>query len=149
MDGCVALGNALECMGNPNMATLLLRSNQIDDQGLCALVAGLRNCRNLTSLYLNRNELITAAGLRSLSALLQSDRCCLECLFLDGLNIDNDGIGVLVSGLASLPTLKKLDLSNNSFSVLGLRSLGTLIQRTTRLKSLCLGSNNIDDTGLQ
>ena len=171
MDGCVALGSALEGMRNPKLATLDLGRNDIDDEGLHALVAGLINCHNLTSLNLNENELITGAGLRSLSlyALLQSDRCCLECLFLDGLNIDNDGVGVLVAGLVTLPALQKLDLcsnrisdqgvqayvdlSKNSFSVSvsvsGLRSLGTLIQRTTSLKSLYLGSNNIDDTGLQ
>eukprot|EP00984_Skeletonema_dohrnii_P025878 scaffold15109_cov70-Skeletonema_dohrnii-CCMP3373.AAC.2 len=84
--------------------------NPSNERETAWLVAGVINCRNLTSLYLSDNELITEAGLRSLSTLFQSDHCRLECLFLDGLNIDTDGIGVLVVGLASLPTLKKLDL---------------------------------------
>eukprot|EP00985_Skeletonema_marinoi_P024795 scaffold17578_cov73-Skeletonema_marinoi.AAC.1 len=90
--------------------------------------------------------------------------------------MDNDGVTVLAAGLARLPTLKKLNLSNNrisdqgiqdlvgslvncsledlylshnSFSVFGLRSLGTLVQRATRLKSLCLRNNAIDDEGMQ
>jgi len=175
-DGCVALGNALEGMRNPNLAALDLGYNDIDDEGLHALVAGLINCHNLTTLCLSGNELITEAGLRSVSTLLRSDHCRLECLDLEQMNMDNDGVTVLAAGLARLPTLKKLNLSNNrisdlglqdlvgslvncsledlylshsSFSVFGLRSLGTLVQRATRLKSLCLRNNAIDDEGLQ
>ena len=177
-NGSVALGNVLEELRNPNLATLYLDHNGIDDEGLHALVAGLINCHNLTSLCLSGNELITEAGLRSLSALFQSDHCRLECLDLDGLNMDNDGVAVLLAGLASLPTLKKLDLVNNligdqglqalvglvnccniedlsfarnvlAVSVSGLRSLGENVQRATRLKSLNLRSNAINDEGLQ
>ena len=158
------------------MATLYLLHNGIDDEGLHALVAGLINCRNLTSLYLSGNELITEAGLRSLSTLLQSDHCRLECLDLDGFNIDNDGAAVLSAGLGRLPRLKTLYLANNSIgdqglqylvgglvncnleqlilstnlcSLSGHRSLGTLVQRVTSLKSLNLCGNTIDDEGLQ
>ncbi|KAK1734041.1 leucine-rich repeat protein [Skeletonema marinoi] len=177
-NGSVALGNVLEELRNPNLATLDLGYNDIDDEGLHALVAGLINCRNLTSFCLSDNELITEAGLKSLSALFQSDHCRLECLDLDGLNMDNDGVAVLSTGLASLPTLKKLDLSSNrigdqglqalvglvnccniedlsfarnvlAVSVSGLRSLGEIVQRATRLKSLNLRSNAINDEGLQ
>eukprot|EP00985_Skeletonema_marinoi_P014347 scaffold7266_cov121-Skeletonema_marinoi.AAC.9 len=177
-NGSVALGNVLEELRNPNLATLDLGYNDIDDEGLHALVAGLINCRNLTSFCLSDNELITEAGLKSLSALFQSDHCRLECLDLDGLNMDNDGVAVLSTGLASLPTLKKLDLSSNrigdqglqalvglvnccniedlsfarnvlAVSVSGLRSLGETVQRATRLKSLNLRSNAINDEGLQ
>eukprot|EP00984_Skeletonema_dohrnii_P011453 scaffold4580_cov73-Skeletonema_dohrnii-CCMP3373.AAC.4 len=175
-NGCVALGSALEGMRNPGLATLYLLHNGIDDEGLHALLAGLINCRNLTSLYLNGNELITVAGLRSLSTLLQSAHCRVECLDLDGFNIDNDGAAELAAGLGSLPRLKTLYLANNSIgdqglqclvgglvncnleqlilstnlcSLSGNRSLGTLVQRATSLKSLNLNGNTIDDEGLQ
>ena len=62
-DGCVALGNALDGMRNPNLATLDLGHNNIDDEGLHALVGGLINCHNLTSLNLNESESITGGGL--------------------------------------------------------------------------------------
>ncbi|KAK1734035.1 leucine-rich repeat protein [Skeletonema marinoi] len=161
-NGCVALGNALEGMRNPNLATLDLGHNNIDDEGLHALVGGLINCHNLTSLYLHRNELST---------------CCLEHLDLEQTNMDNDGVAVLAAGLARLPTLKKLDLSNNRIgdqglqalvgglgccnlleelylsrnmllgSGLGMRSLGTFVQRTN-MQSLFL-SDTVNDEGLQ
>jgi len=100
----------------------------------------------------------------------------LEHLRLYQANMDNDEAAVLAAGIARLPSLAKLDLSynrigdeglqalagglvncnleefnlsNNMFSVLGLRSLGELVQRATRLKSLNLCGNTIDDEGLQ
>eukprot|EP00984_Skeletonema_dohrnii_P009304 scaffold3549_cov110-Skeletonema_dohrnii-CCMP3373.AAC.6 len=176
-NGCVALGNALDGMRNPNLATLDLGYNDIDDEDLHALVAGLINCHNLTSLYLHGNELITGVGLRSLSTLLQSDNCCLEHLDVERTNMDNDGVVVLSAGLSRLPTLKKLDLANNRIgdlglqalvgglgscnlleelylssnmflgSIIGMRSLGTLLQRTN-MQSLFL-SDAVNDGGLQ
>eukprot|EP00984_Skeletonema_dohrnii_P009307 scaffold3549_cov110-Skeletonema_dohrnii-CCMP3373.AAC.9 len=176
-NGCVALGNALDGMRNPNLATLYLDHNDIDDEGLHALVGGLINCHNLTKLCLSGNWMITEAGLRSLSTLFQSDHCRLECLDLEQTNIDNDGVAVLVAGLARLPTLKKLDvacnrigdlglqalvgglvnycniehlrLSHNVFPASGLNSLVELVQRATSLKSLNICGNAIDDEGLQ
>eukprot|EP00985_Skeletonema_marinoi_P014355 scaffold7266_cov121-Skeletonema_marinoi.AAC.17 len=175
-NGCVALGSALEGMRKPDLAMLNLDYNGIDDEGLHALVAGLINCRNLTSLYLSGNEFITEAGLRSLRTLFQSEHCRLECLDLDGFNIDNDRASELSAGLGSLPRLKTLYLANNSisdqglqflvgglvncnleqlilstnlFSLSGHRSLGTLVQRATSLTSLNLNGNTIDDEGLQ
>ncbi|KAK1734047.1 leucine-rich repeat protein, partial [Skeletonema marinoi] len=71
-NGCVALGNALDGMRNPALATLDLQYNRIDDEGLHTLVAGLINCHHLTKLCLSGNALITEAGLRSLSTLFQS-----------------------------------------------------------------------------
>jgi len=176
-NGCVALGNALEGMRNPNLETLHLDHNEVDDEGLHALVAGLINCHDLTSLYLNENGLITGVGLRSLSTLLQSDNCCLEHLDLDQTNIDNDGVAVLAAGLARLPTLKKLHLSDNRISdeglqalvrglgscnlleelylsrnillgsILGMRALCTLLQRTNM--QLLFLFDTVNDEGLQ
>ncbi len=170
-DGCVALGEGLR---NPYLSTLDIGHNNIDDEGLCALVAGLMNCHNLTSLSLYRNEFITESGLRSLSTLFQSDHCRLEHLDLEDMNIDDDGAAVLVTGLTSLMKLKKLNLSRNRIGDLGLagglvnccnieeldlssnmlsisasRDLGTLMQRAPRLKSLILADNAITDEGLQ
>ena len=142
-NGCVALGNALDGMRNPNLATVHLEYNDSDDEGLHALVAGLINCHNLTSLCLSGNELITEAGLRSLSTLFQSDQCRLERLDLEQTNIDHDGVAVLVAGLASLPTLKKLDLANNRIGDQGLQALVRGLGSCNLLEDLCLSSNNM------
>jgi len=142
-NGCVALGNALDGMRNPNLATVHLEYNDIDDEGLHALVAGLINCHNLTSLCLSGNELVTAAGLRSLSTLFQSEQCRLERLDLQKTNMDNDGVAVLKAGLASLPTLKKLDLSDNRIGDQGLQALVRGLGSCNLLEDLYLSSNNM------
>lgn len=49
-------GSALEDLSNPNLSILNLGDNDIDDEGLCALATGLKNCRKLTSFHLNGNE---------------------------------------------------------------------------------------------
>eukprot|EP00984_Skeletonema_dohrnii_P001042 scaffold328_cov95-Skeletonema_dohrnii-CCMP3373.AAC.7 len=147
-DGCVALGSALEGMRNPNLATLDLGRNNIDDEGLHALVAGLINCHNLTTLCLSENGMITAAGLRSLSTLLRSDHCRLEHLLLYQMNMDNDGVTVLAAGLARLPTLNKLNLEKNHIGDQGLKDLvGSL--SATRLNTLSVCNNNINDEGIK
>ncbi|KAK1734347.1 leucine-rich repeat protein, partial [Skeletonema marinoi] len=142
-NGCVALGNALEGTGNPNLATLYFGYNDIDDEGIHALVAGLINCDKLTSLNLNGNALITGAGLRSLSTLFQSEHCRLEQLNLDQTSIDNDGAAVLTAGLARLPSLKKLHLSDSSIGDQSLQALVGGLGSCNLLEDLYLSSNNM------
>ena len=176
-DGCVALGSMLEDWRSPNLKRLVLAISDIEEEGLSALAAGLRNCHNLTWLCLNGNEPITEAGSRSLSTLFQSGNCRLEHLDLGEMNIDEDGMAVLATGLASLPSLKwlklwdtsigeqglqdlvgslvncnleELRLSSNMLmdSVSGLRSLGTLVRKTTSMRVLNL-CDSLTDEGLR
>ena len=177
----VALGNALE--GCLNLRKLILEEddnvndNNIDDEGINALATGLKHCHNLTSLLLY-NMMITEEGSRSLSTLFQSDTCRLERLELSEMNTGDDGMAVLVPGLASLPSLKQLTLRDNSIgdrglqdlvrglvncnleklnlsgnelmdSVSGLRALGTLVGRTANMRSLSLCNSSLTDEGLE
>ena len=153
-------------------------NGDIDDEGLHALVAGLRNCHNMTSVRLRGNRSVTEEGSRSLSAIFQSDNCRLELLDLARMNIGHDGIPAFAAGPASLPSLKRLILRNNSIgeqglqdlvrglvncnieeldlsdnmlteSVSGMRALGTLARRTTSMCSLNLCDTSLTDEGLQ
>ena len=152
--------------------------NNVDDEGLLAVAEGLKHCHNLTSLTLHGDGLITEEGPRSLSTLFRSDNCRLEHLELGQMNIGNDGMAVLADGLASLSSLKWLEfwgmsisdrglqdlvrglvncnleelrLSNNLLtdSVSGMRSLGSLVGRTTSMQVLKLRSSSVTDEGLQ
>lgn len=123
-------GSALEGLRHPNLSMLNLGYNNIDDEGLHALVDGLRSCHNLKSLHLSGNDLITKSGLQSLSTLFQSDHCRLECLDLNMMNIDNDGVGALAYGLLSLSSLTQLSISLNRIGDQGLQDLlGALIKK--------------------
>eukprot|EP00984_Skeletonema_dohrnii_P011452 scaffold4580_cov73-Skeletonema_dohrnii-CCMP3373.AAC.3 len=176
-DGCLALGYALESWEGASLRKLHLCHNDINDEGLHALVTGMTKCNYLEALTLCANPSITAAGLRSLSTFLQSKSCCLERLDLDQMNIDCAGVGALVAGLSSNIPLKCLCLSGNSiedegidalvsslpkcskldelhlsenggFSAVGLKSLSNVFQTGLNLTQLHLRDNAIDDKGL-
>ena len=151
--------------------------NDIGDEGLQldVLATGLKHCPNLTSVTLFGNLMVTEEGLRSLTTVFQSDNCRLEDLSLGELNIGDDGMAVLAIGLASLPTLKRLNLSGTSIgdkglqdfvralvncnleelgishmlSVSGSRLLGTFLQSSTSMRSLSLKGSIIADEGIQ
>ena len=182
-NGFVALGKALQ--GCLSLRKLELRAYDNDvaddrligDEGLHALAEGLKNCHNLTSLRLSGNLMITEEGSRCLSTLFLSDNCRLEHLDLGRMNIDNDGMAALATGLASLSSLKRLnlpgmsigdqciqylvrgligcnleelDLSRNIYSYSELRALGTLVARKgTVIHRLSLTDCSLTDAGLQ
>ena len=122
-EGYAALGNALEGCLNLRKLDLTVYDSDTEDDGLPALVKGLKHCHNLTSLDLFGDQMLTEEGSRSLSTLLQSDNCRLERLDLGEMNIDDDGMAVLATGLANLPSLKWLKLWNTSIGDEGLQDL--------------------------
>ena len=181
-DGYVALGSALEGCVSLKKLELSAYDNHgeneglIDDEGLHALAEGLKYCHNLLSLELYGTLIIAEEGSRSFSTLFQSENCRLEHLVLIDINIGDDEMAVLATGLASLPTLKwlklygmsisdqglqdfvrglvnctleELDISGNTMTVSGLRSLGKLVRRTTSMHSLSLVDSAVSDEGLQ
>ena len=76
-NGCVALRNTISRWQASNLKRLHLGHNSIDDEGLQVLVESMANCCNLEMLTLTGNRSITLSGLRSMSPLLQSERCSL------------------------------------------------------------------------
>lgn len=156
--GYAALGNALRMGGMGKLRILNMNLVHVNDDGLPPLVAGMKHCQALVELNLYGNHYITVAGLRTLSAFLQSESCRLGSLNLGGLpmgdegarvfaaglktnkslkrlylpsnDIGNDGITALVSGItaAAIENLESLDLSHNSFEIEGIRSLSNLLE---------------------
>ena len=141
-DGCVALGRMLEGWRSPNLEYLILNGD-IEDEGLHALVAGLRNCHNMTSVRLRGNRSVTEAGLKSLSTIFQSDNCRLELLDLARMNIGDDGMGVLAAGPASLPSLKRLILRDNCIGDQGVRTFVDGMAQRCNLRELDLSYNRL------
>ena len=170
--GWALLGLALKDI---NLKKLHLCHNDIDDEGLHALVTNMKKGSSVDILVLAGNASITAEGLKSLSSLLQSDNCCLEVLDLGDMNIGNDGLDAVMDGLAENKSLKLLSLSGNSiddtglaalasrrsnleslslsensaFTAAGLRSLSNAFQVSRNLEHLNLRDNAIDDEGLR
>ena len=152
-NGYVALGSALEsCLSLRQLELRALDNHDanerlIDDEGLHALVEGLKHCHNLTSLNLHGNMTITEEVSRSLSTLFQSDNCQLEYLDLNNMNIDidDDGMAVLARGLASLSSLEWLYLRRMSTSDRGLQDLAEGLVGCN-LEDLALTNNMLMDS---
>ena len=117
-DGCIALANTLSCWPHSNnLECLCLASNAIDDGGLQALVSGMMNCCSLKRINLSHNQSITAAGLRSLLPLLQSEAHSLESLDLCRIDFRDDGAMILAEGLRGNKSLKELLLSPSTSGI--------------------------------
>eukprot|EP00984_Skeletonema_dohrnii_P021657 scaffold10861_cov92-Skeletonema_dohrnii-CCMP3373.AAC.2 len=106
LTGCIALGETLRGWGTSNLKTLDLDNNQIGDQELQALAAGMTNS-TLEELHLSGN-LITGAGLRSLSDYFQSESCCLTTLNVYRINFGDDGAVALADALMGNKSLTSL-----------------------------------------
>ena len=179
-DFCAALATSMLKWGeNSQLRDLNLHDNNIDDEGMQKLVEGLACCHNLIQLDLSRNQM-SAVGLRSLSSLYQTSSCCVISLTLQSMEIDDEGVAALVSGLADYnplrildlsrnaigdegvaalvsslttaendPALDTLDLSENVFSIAGIRSLSTLLtsEKMKRLENLSIDEFKLCSVG--
>ena len=148
-DGCRALGNMLSSWHAPNLQYLNLGNNSIDDGGLQALVDGMMNCSNLERLILSGNRSITAAGLRSLSTLFQSENFVLKELWLERMNIGDDGATALVDGLVGNTSLMHLifDVDTAGITEVGWSAFSKLLCDTSSNNNTYLSNHTLEWIG--
>ena len=141
--GYVALGNTMKNWTSPFLYNLRIYGSDLRDDGLLTLVEGMANCVNLEHLDLSGNFSITVIGWRALSSLFRSKKFCLQSLDLDGMDINNEGMITLATGLAALQSLKCLDLSFNAIGDEGLQALAVGLSNNKNLQSLNLSRNRL------
>eukprot|EP00984_Skeletonema_dohrnii_P005552 scaffold1956_cov93-Skeletonema_dohrnii-CCMP3373.AAC.2 len=148
-DGCVALGNTLRGWRSSNLKFIALSNNNIDDLGLQALVEGMSNCSILEDLYLSNNRSITAAGLRFMSPLLQSESCSLQCIMLDNINFGDEGAIVLAEGLRGNKSLSRLVFAPTSAGVtdVGWSAFSKLLCDTSSINNTYLSNHTLEWVG--
>ncbi len=148
-NGCMALGNMLSSWHAPNLQHLNLEDNSIDDRGLQGLVAGMVNCSNLLLLKVSGNRSITAAGLRSLSMHFQSENCSLKELYLERMNIGDDGAAALADGLVGNKTLERLffDVDVSSITEVGWSAFSKLLCDTSSINNTYLSNHSLEKIG--
>ncbi len=149
-DGCIALGNMLSRWPHSNkFETLRIGGNAIDDEGLQALVSGMMNCRSLKQLDLGWNQLITVAGMRSLSPLLQSENHSLETLYLYGSNFGDDGAVALAEGLRGNKSLNQLWFcpSEAGITAVGWSAFSKLLCDTSTINNTYLSNHTLTKIG--
>ena len=113
--GCNSLGAIIRSAAL-HLERLFLFENNFGDEDLQTLVAALTNTSSLRLLDVSCNPSITATGLRVLSRLFCS-ACPLETLFLDKMNIGDDGAEALADGLMGNSTLKHLVITPDSAGI--------------------------------
>ncbi len=148
-NGCETLGNTLRSWHAPRLQSLVLENNSIDDRGLQALVEGMLNCCDLEIVKLSGNRSITAAGLRSLSTLFQSENCTLEELHLERIIIGDDGAAALVEGLVGNKSLKQLhfEVGVAGITEVGWSAFSKLLCDTSTINDTYLSNHTLEWIG--
>jgi Ran GTPase-activating protein (RanGAP) involved in mRNA processing and transport len=142
--GLKSLSNAFQTASN--LKQLHLRDNAIDDNGLKALVEGMKNCCSLRKLDLSHNESVTADGLR---ALLRSDHCSLKELELWGMRIGDERAVALADGLVGNNSMERLYFCPGSSGItsLGWSAFSRLLCDTSSVNNTYLSNHTLTNIG--
>ena len=132
------------------MQTLDLSDNGIDDEGIDTLVPTLRNCYQLQTLRIIRNESISSRGWQQLASILESPNSNLTCLRLvvNGNNLDDEKAAAFVDALKNNRMLKHLfigDIMSNNIQV----SFSKLLCDTTSINSTYQSNHTLSYLGQQ
>jgi len=141
-NGLIGIGSSLKC--------LYLSDNSIGNEGLSSLVDALQTCTGLETLNLSRNDFSSAAaGLGSLSTLLQRYEVNLKNLELSSCRINDEGLRALSQGAAN--HCEEIDLfPNESITSTGLSYLSSSIRSDScRLETLDLRGIPVGDNEME
>ncbi|CAN0149716.1 unnamed protein product [Scytosiphon promiscuus] len=132
--GAAAFGEALAM--NSTLRSLCVGDNEFGDEGVLALVAGLRRNRGLLVLDLEYKSIASGEGL---GALLK-EHPTLADLRLGRNQLGEAGISSLSAGLSLSSTLLRLDLSGNSLDPAAAKALGDALCRRPEIASAGSGA---------
>eukprot|EP00984_Skeletonema_dohrnii_P031381 scaffold23760_cov72-Skeletonema_dohrnii-CCMP3373.AAC.1 len=128
-----------------NLKELDLFECGINDDGLQALAEGVAN--HCEEVRLSYNDSITATGLSHLSHVLLSARCRLQCLYLDDVEIGDDGAEALADGLAGNQSLRCLHFDNVDTNLpmtpIGWSAFSTVLCDTSSINNTYLSKHTI------
>ena len=142
---CTALANVL----NSTMAALQelnLYNNNIDDEGVDALVGAVANSR-LQSLNLSSNRNVTARGCQSLAALLENPNSNLDTLYVENNNIGDEGVRIFAISLVRNHKLTTLDLNGNGITPEGYSSFSKVLCDTSSINNTFLSNHTLKYLG--
>lgn len=145
----IQLGNLLQA--NSTLELLDLRSNNLQDLGICHLADGLcqqiiNNGEGLKTLILWNNHM-TQIGMQHVNRILLSTRS-LATLNLGQNNISNEGIHQLKQGLIHSQTLKHLGIQCCKITCEGAVALAEYIADNQHINHIDLRENNVQIAGL-
>jgi len=145
--GCMALATLLRCSAT-ELQYLDLSSNELDDEGIDALVPELMNCSHLNTLVISNNVDISLKGWWCLATILEAPNCSsLATLYVSRNNIDDEVVNAFTSAPLSNHTLTTLGLNVNSVTNEGWKAFSKLLCDTSTVNSTYLSNHTINYLG--
>ena len=143
-NGAEALASGL--MHLESLKCLDLSQNLIGDAGIAALVSGLTTAANANLEVLNLSDnRFSTAGIRSLSALLQSQRSTLKELSLNHMEVCDDWMSILAEALTNNTKLQSLllDILGLENCVAMKNTFSKLVCDTSSINSIYLSNHTL------
>ena len=137
---CMALSTLLRCT-TTQLKRLNLCDNNINDEGMEALVNGLTNVNTLQELNLSTNRSITIKGWKEVATLLERSK--LKALHIEDSDIGDEEARVFAKALTNNSTLEELDLCYNSINVKGWASFSKLLCNTSSVNKTYLSNHTL------
>ena len=105
--GCKTLATLLRCSA-AELEELELDDNDINDEGIDALIPALKNCHHLHTLDLSNNAAVSLRGWQHLATILETPNSNLKELQISNNNIDDQTQAKFVNALVNNDTFERL-----------------------------------------
>ena len=145
-NGCLALSTLLRCSAKV-LQKLFISRNEINDEGIEALVPALKTCSHLKVLYLSDNTLITARGWQSLASILEGPNSNLERLNVSQNNIDDKAVATFANALTNNHRLEQLLFTLNPITDVGWQAFLKLLCDTSSVNATFLSNHTLQWVG--
>ena len=146
-NGCVALATLLRYSAK-GLQHLFISSNEINDEGLEALVPAFTNCSHLQQLFLLNNPSITTRGWQSVATILEAPNCNLRRrLGIARSNVDDEVVAAFVKALANNGTLLTLNMNSNPITAMGWQAFSKVLCNTSSVHATFLSNHTLYDLG--
>ena len=145
-NGCVALATLLQC-SSTELQYLNISNNEINDEGIEALVPALATCSHLKELHLFTNPSVTTKGWQSLATILEAPNSNLCLLYIARNNIDDEAVASFASSLANNCTLTTLYLNDNPITDIGWEAFDKLLCNTSSVNTTFLSNHTLQYVG--
>jgi len=144
-NGCKALSTLLKCSCT-KVEKLDLRSNEINDEGIDALVPVFKNYNNLQKLWLDNHISVTSRGWQKLASILASPNSKLKELHMSNSSIDDEAAAAFASSLVNNSSLSRLELYGiQLITEKGWGALSGLLCDTSSVKSTFLSNHTLQN----